>query len=92
MAKASAREHAKELDGKIRELRDILGRFGAAKSDLGGILKVINRPGWTTPAEFALVEAVLNAEKKYALATLQLNSAFVSAASRVELNPQPLPP
>jgi hypothetical protein len=35
---------------------------------------------------------VLSAEKKYALATLQLNKAFVSAASRVELNPQPLPP
>ena len=86
------KDHADELKGKITELRDILDGFGDARRDLNQVLKFIHQPGWTTPAEFALVEAVLSAEKKYALATLQLNKAFVSAASKVELNPQPLPP
>ncbi len=86
------KDHTEEIKGKITELREILDHFGDARRDLNQVLKFIHQPGWTTPAEFALVEAVLSAEKKYALATLQLNSAFVSAASRVELNPQPLPP
>jgi hypothetical protein len=86
------RDHTEEIKGKITELREILDHFGDARRDLNQVLKFIHQPGWTTPAEFALVEAVLSAEKKYALATLQLNAAFVSAASRVELNPQPLPP
>jgi hypothetical protein len=87
-----ARDHAKEIEEKVKDLRDVLDGFGAARRDLNEVLKFIHQPGWTTPAEFALVEAVLSAEKKYALATLQLNAAFVSAASKVELNPQPLPP
>ncbi len=86
------KDHVKELEENIRDLQDIFGRFGDAKRDLSQILKFVHQPGWTTPAELALVEAVVSAEKKYALATLQLNAAFVSAASRVMLNPQPLPP
>ena len=85
-------DHVKQLEGKIRDLQDIFGDFGDAKRDLGQLLKIIHNKGWTTIAELALVDAVLNAEKRYAQATLQLNRALLSGASKVELNPQPLPP
>jgi hypothetical protein len=38
------------------------------------------------PAELVLVEAVLNAEKKYAQATIGLNRALLSGAEKVALN------
>ncbi len=84
--------HVKQLEAKVRELQDIFEDFGDAKADLDTFWKVIHRPGWTTVAEILLVNAALEAEKNYAQATLALNRAVLSAASKVELNPQPLPP
>ncbi|MDA4117131.1 MAG: hypothetical protein OK455_02180 [Thaumarchaeota archaeon] len=84
--------HAEQLEGKIRELQDIFAEFGDAKRGLGTLWKAVHNKGWTTPAELILVEAILDAEKKYAQSTLGLNKALLSGASKVELNPQPLPP
>jgi hypothetical protein len=86
------KSHVEQLEGKIRELQGIFASFAGAKRDLGEMWKIIHQPGWTTPAELVLVEAVLNAEKKYAQATLGLNRALLSGAEKVSLNPQPLPP
>jgi len=84
--------HVDQLGEKIRELQGIFQEFGEAKRDLGQLWKVIHQPGYTTPAELVLLDSILNAEKKYAQTTLQLNRALLSGASKVELNPQPLPP
>jgi len=82
--------HVDRLEGKIRELQEIFADFGSAKRDLGAMWKIIHQPGWTTPAELALVEAVLNAEKKYAQATLGLNKALLSGAEKS--SPEPTAP
>jgi hypothetical protein len=81
-----------KLEAKIKELQEIFDDFGDAKKQLATLLKFIHNPGWTTIADWAFVESILNAEKSYAQTTLRLNSAFLSAASKVEPNPQPLPP
>ena len=86
------KERKEKLEAKIKELQGIFDDFGDAKKQLATLLKIIHNPGWTTIADWAFVESILNAEKSYAQTTLRLNSAFVSAASKVELNPQPLPP
>ena len=84
--------HIKEIETSVRELQSIFEDFGDAKAGLDKFWKIIHNPGWTTPAEILLVTAALEAEKNYARATLALNNAVLSAASKVELNPQPLPP
>jgi hypothetical protein len=86
------KEHKVKLEAKIKELQEIFDDFGDAKKHLATLLKIIHNPGWTTIAEWAFVESILNAEKSYAQPTLRLNSPFLAAASKVELNPQPLPP
>ena len=63
-----------------------------AKSEPGGLWQRIRHPGFTTPAEFApsrgIVDGILAPTKTIS----SLKQVLASAATKAELNPQPLPP
>jgi hypothetical protein len=88
----SKRTHVESAERKIKELRTLFEKFEEATASLDQLINIIHRPGWTTIVEATLVEAILDADAKYARTTLDLVNILVSAAAKVELNPQPLPP
>ena len=74
----------KELRGNLRTLAEdkVLEQF----------LISIRHPGFTTPAEFALFRGVVDGMLAQTKTISSLKQVLVSAAAKVELNPQPLPP
>jgi hypothetical protein len=56
------------------------------------LLKIIHKPGFTSLAEGMFIEAMVASLHGHIGAALELRTSLLSAASRVELNPQPLPP
>jgi hypothetical protein len=87
-----------KLEVKIREVAGRLSGLGAkgegqkeaALADTGslmGLLQIIHRPGWTTPAEFVFVNGILDSMLVHAqtLTTLQhtlLAGSVVVGAAR----------
>jgi hypothetical protein len=83
--------HLALLELKIKGLNAELAKLGDTKPT-EELLKIIHHPGWTTIAEVLLVEGTIASLHAQVGAALQLRTALLEAASRVELNPQPLPP
>lgn len=54
--------HIKLLDEKISDLSDVLAHLGKG-ADLKELLRIIRKPGWTTPAEFRLSLALVDSMK-----------------------------
>jgi hypothetical protein len=84
------------LETRIKELGEQLEIMGDT-GDLKEMIFLIHHPGWTTPAEYLLVNGIVNAmlEHVNALTTLRqglLTGSRVIAEQADELNPQPLPP
>ena len=51
--------HVKVLDKKITDLSDALAKLGRGTT-LQELLRIIRRPGYTTPAEFAFTVATVD--------------------------------
>jgi hypothetical protein len=64
----------------------------ADDNDLKQFLKTIHHPGFTTPAELFLFRGVVDSMLAQTKALSSLRQVLTSAAAKVELNPQPLPP
>jgi hypothetical protein len=79
------------LETKIKELRATLASLADAK-DFEEFIEVIHKPGFTTPAEAALFNGVVDSMAEQAKAVLGLKRMLLTGAAKVELNPQPLPP
>ena len=47
------------LGKKVTALSDALAKLGNGE-DLKHLLQIIHRPGWTTPAEFLLVNSIVD--------------------------------
>ena len=88
----SRRSHVKSAERKIKDLRAHFERIGDATASLDELIQIIHKPGWTTILEATLLEAILDSQTKHAQTVLELTKRLVSAAKKVELNPQPLPP
>jgi hypothetical protein len=79
------------LETKIKELRATLtnvadgGRFEE-------FIGMIHKPGFTTVAEGALFNGVVESMAEQATTLLRLKQILLTGAEKVELNPQPLPP
>jgi hypothetical protein len=56
------------------------------------ILNQLYHPRWTTPAEFTLVNGVVDSMVQQAKTMLGLKQALFTGAEAIELNPQPEPP
>jgi hypothetical protein len=59
METTMASDHAARLEGQVKEFRKQLGDL-AAPGEFEEFLRIIHRPGWTTPAEYAFVSAILD--------------------------------
>lgn len=67
--------------GAQRTSRRSVGRHASA-----------SRPGWTTIAEVAFFNGMVDSLIAQVEALTTIHAALLDAAERVELNPQPLPP
>jgi hypothetical protein len=76
-------DHVKDLERHIGNLRKALTDL-AAPTPLEELLKIIHRPGWTTPAEFALVTLNLDTMTSMARAMLQIKGDLIKAAGQVK--------
>jgi len=79
------------LEARIKEMREDLTSL-ADGAPFQEFLKIIHHPGFTTPAEILLFTGIVDSMRAQAGALLALKRAMVSAAAKVEINPQPLPP
>jgi len=79
------------FESQIKEFNNSLRQLMGGDS-LDGLMKVIHQPGWTTIADIAFVGGILDSMVSQARALNSLKQVLLSGASKVELNPQPLPP
>jgi hypothetical protein len=79
------------LETQIKELRGNLAKL-ADDQDLQQFLLTIRHPGFTTPAEFSLFRGVVDSMLAQTKTLSNLRQVMASAADKVALNPQPLPP
>jgi hypothetical protein len=47
------RRHVATLDKRLKTLNALLGKL-ALERDIAELIRIIRKPGWTTPAEFQL--------------------------------------
>ena len=80
-----------QLETQINEFRGNLAELADDK-DLQQFLTTIHHPGFTTPAELFLFRGVVDSMLAHTKALSSLRQVLTSAAAKVELNPQPLPP
>jgi hypothetical protein len=79
------------LETKIKELRTTLTNVADGK-DFEEFVRIIHKPGFTTVAEAALLNGVVDSMMEQAKAVSGLKRVLLTGAEKVELNPQPLPP
>jgi hypothetical protein len=72
-----------KIDKKITALSDALAKLGSAE-DWKNLLRIIRFPGWTTPAERALVHVSLDNMLAQTQALAKTKSALVKAAGIVK--------
>jgi hypothetical protein len=81
----------RHFETRIKDLCDSL--TGAAdRKGFEEFLTIIRKPGFTTVAEIALLMGVVDSMHEQTKTLLGLKQVLLSGASKVELNPQPLPP
>lgn len=71
-----------KLDKKITALSDALAHLGKGTT-LAELLRIIRKPGWTTPAELAFTVTIVDALATQVAALERLTSGLVKAASQV---------
>ena len=79
------------LEKKIGELRASLTNMADDKG-FAELLTIIHKPGFTSVAEHLLLRGLVESMVEQAKTLSSLRQILLSAASKVELNPQPLPP
>jgi hypothetical protein len=79
------------LETKVKELRETLTSAADGKG-FDEFLTIIHKPGFTSVAEVALLRGVVDSANEHAKTLLGLKHVLLDGASKVELNPQPLPP
>jgi len=79
------------LETRIKDMCDSLTSV-ADKKGFEEFLTIIHKPGFTTPAEIALLRGVVDTMQEQTKTLIGLRQLLLSGASKVELNPQPLPP
>jgi hypothetical protein len=70
------------LQAKITNLAGQLKHF-ANPSDLEELLIIIHRPGWTTPAEFAFVSAIVDSIQGHITSLTHLRKSLLSGSRAV---------
>ena len=79
------------LERQIHELHAVTKAL-AEGEDYATMLRVIWKPGFTTPAEILVILGMVEAMTQQTRTLTSLRSALLAGMERVALNPQPLPP
>jgi hypothetical protein len=79
------------LETRIKDVCDSLTSV-ANRQGYEEFLTIIHKPGFTSVAEIALLRGVVDSMHEQAKTLVGLKQVLLSGASKVELNPQPLPP
>lgn len=80
--------HIKLLDEKISDLSDALAHLGKG-TDLVELLRIIRKPGWTTPAEFRFSVALVETMKLQVDGLKQTSARLLEAAKVVGMDDAP---
>jgi hypothetical protein len=75
-------DHLKHLDSGIEEVRRGWRKL-ADDDDLAELLKVIHRPGWTTPAEVAFVTGIVDSLREHTNTMLGLKRTLIDGSRAV---------
>jgi hypothetical protein len=77
-------KHIKELNEKILSLRKLNKQYlDDSEANIERLIKIIPRPGWTTPAEFLLVNVILDSMIATVKQMDTLGKGLVEGASQV---------
>jgi hypothetical protein len=79
------------LEARIHELHKSLTALGD-QDPVSGLINIIHHQGWTTIAEQALVAGMVDVMLAQTKTLSEMKRVLLSGASKVALNPQPLPP
>jgi len=79
------------IENQVKELRGDLANL-ADGTGYQELLLIIRKPWFTSVAEHAFLQGVVDSMLAQTKALLGLKHVLISGASKVELNPQPLPP
>jgi hypothetical protein len=71
------------LEVKIKDLQVAFKSVGD-DSDLIEMLKILHRPGWTTPAEFLYVDSIVESLQEQARNVLTLRKALLASSREVQ--------
>jgi len=79
-----AKHNIPQLEVRIKELEEVCKSVGD-NSDLIELLKVIHRPGWTTPAEFTFATSIVDSLIGQARNLVALRKSLLAGSRDVEL-------
>lgn len=74
--------HVREVEAKVTALSNALATLGRGTT-LAELLKLIHRPGYTTPAEFAITMAVLDSMNAQVAALTKMQTELVAATRMI---------
>ncbi|MEA2553169.1 MAG: hypothetical protein QOJ65_1345 [Fimbriimonadaceae bacterium] len=63
---SKATHDVKHLETRLNKLRNSLAKLVIPDEEHEELLRIIHRPGWTTPAEFMLVMGVVESIERHA--------------------------
>ena len=72
----------KALEKKVTALSNALAKLGKG-TDLKDLILILRRPGWTTPAEYFLVDGLLNNLNTQVANVAQLKADLVRGSKMV---------
>ena len=75
-------DHVKIIDKKVADLSDALAHLGKG-TDLKELIRIIRFPGWTTPAEFAFVVAIVDSMQAQVNVLSSMNTQLLAAGKLV---------
>lgn len=74
--------HARDVEAKVTALSAALAHLGRGTT-LADIIKIIRFPGYTTPAEFALTIAILDAMSAQVEALTKMQGELLAATKMI---------
>ena len=70
------------LEARVNDLDRTLAKLGD-RTELAEFLKLLHRPGWTTPAEFLFASTIVNAMNAHANALTTMRRELLKAGAEV---------
>lgn len=72
------------LEKKITDLSKALANL-SSEDDLRELIRIIRKPGWTTPAEFILVSGMVDTMAAQVKALSQMKDVLLKGSSKVAI-------